>query len=308
MDISVDEVSNFSREQKIEFLTQVVDSEEFILSDLAAVLKRLAHDEDAEVRELAVTALWDYPDKGTLDLLLELAEKDPSLEVRSSAVVTLGRFIYEGIVENYDEEWVLDDTIIPGVGSISEKDFLRVKRYLLSLARDERKPLELRRFAIESLSFLSDEEVVDLIRKAYEHPDLNMKVSALFAMGRNGNESWANILLKELESQVPELQYEATRAAGEFSLREGIEILKRLANSKDKDLALKAIWALGRTGGQGVRPFLERYTRDRDPDVRDVAKAALEELELVEIAEGIDDFTWEDWEESEEDSQEDDEQ
>lgn len=297
-----DEILNASREQKIEFLEEVMDGDGFQIDDLSPLLLQLARDEDEKVRELAVTALWDYPDRATLDLLFEIVEKDPSLQVRSKAVVTLGRFIYEGVMESYDdEEWLVDNTGIPDISGISERDFQRVRRYLLTLARDESQPLDLRRFAIESLSFLAEPEVVDLIQKAYEHPDQDMKASAIFAMGRNNNEKWAEILLKELESPVYELQYEAARAAGDYGLREGVEVLKRLAKSKDKALALEAIWALGKTGGQGVRPFLERYLRDRDPDVRDVAQAALEELELVEFADEMDDFDeWEEFEEDEE--------
>ncbi len=303
-----DEILNASREQKIEFLQEVVDGDSYQLEDLSSLLLQLARDKDEKVRELAVTALWDYPDRSTLDLLFEIVEKDPSLQVKSKAVVTLGRFIYEGVVENYDdEEWFVDAAGMPEISAISEKDFQRVRRYLLALARDESQPLDLRRFAIESLSFLAEPEVVDLIQRAYEHPDINMKASAIFAMGRNNNEKWAEILLKELESPVYELQYEATRSAGEYGLREGVDVLKRLAKSKDKDLALEAIWALGKTGGQGVRPFLERYLRDRDPDVRDVARAALEELDLVELADEIDEFSeWEEFEEDEGDEEGDD--
>lgn len=296
MVVSVDEVLDASREQKIEFLREAISAEEFIFVDLLPVLNQLARDEDAQVRELAVTALWDYPEPEVIDLLFELVEKDPVLRVRTKAVVTLGRFIYEGEMESYDDGWIVDNTILPELPGLSEKDFLRVKRYLLALVRNEKQPLELRRFAIESLSFLTEPAVVDIIRKAYEHPDPKMKVSALFSMGRNNNEIWADILLKELESPVPELQFEATRAAGEFGLREGARILERLAKSNNKDLALEAIWALGKTGGTGVGSFLERLTRDKDPDVKEIAEAALSELEMVDADDDLDleDVDWED--------------
>jgi HEAT repeat protein len=267
-----------TREEKIELLTRIVEGGDYS-ADYGLVLRDYLEDKDAQVRSLALEGLWDYPMPELIAPLFEIARNDPSQEVRSKAIVTLGRYIYEGNMAVYDFDWgAMEDLMRED--ELPEEDFLRVKDFLLQLVKDEGQPLDSRRFAIEALSFLNESEVQDLIEAAYGHPDVRMKVSAVFAMGRQGNQRWADTLLKELDSEVEELQYEAVRAAGEAYSNEAVPRLKELALADDKDLQLEAIWALGKIGGEDVSEFLYDLADDEDREIREIAEAALEEVNL----------------------------
>jgi HEAT repeat protein len=266
-----------TREEKIEFLTRIARGGNYF-TDYWPVLRDYLEDKDAEVRSLALEGLWDYPMPELIASLFELARNDPSQQVRSKAIVTLGRYIYEGSMALYDFDWGGLEELMRE-DELPEEDFLRVKDFLLELVRDEGQPLDSQRFAIEALSFLNEPKVQDLIEAAYTHPDMKMKVSAIFAMGRQGDPRWADILLKELDSDVEALQYEAVRAAGEAYLEEAAPRLADLALVvDDKDLQLEAIWALGKTGGEGASELLYDLADDEDKEVREVAEAALDEL------------------------------
>lgn len=275
------DISKWSRDQKVAMLNSIIEEDEEA-RDPYPMLKVLMTDPDAEVRRLAVTALWDYPHTEIIDPLFDLARNDPSEAVRAKAVSTLGRFIYEGDMADYDFDWGEMDAAIPAT-QLSRAEFLRVKDFLVDLATDASQSLESRGVAVEALSFLDASEVDDLIEQAYAHPETTMKASALFAMGRSGNRRWSKYILKELDSEVPELRMEAARAAGEAYLEEAGSQLLKLAESDDRDLRLEAIWALGKTGGANVPEFLRNCVKSRDPDVREVAMAALEELETMEM-------------------------
>ena len=264
--------------EKTGFLTRVIEGEDYS-TDYWPMLREYLEDEDAEVRSLALDGLWDYPVPELIAPLFEIARNDPSQEVRSKAIVTLGRYIYEGDMADYDFDWGAMEELMRE-DELPEEDFLRVKDFLLELVRDEGQPLDSRRFAIEALSFLNESEVQDLIEAAYTHPNVKMKVSAIFAMGRQGDQRWADTLLKELDSEVKELQYEAVRAAGEAYLDKAVPRLEELALVDDKDLQLEAIWALGKIGGEGVSELLYDLADDEDEEIREVAEAALEELDL----------------------------
>jgi len=264
--------------EKIEFLTRVVEGEDYV-TDYWPVLRDYLEDKDAEVRSLALDGLWDYPVPELIAPLFEIARNDPSQEVRSKAIVTLGRYIYEGNMADYDFDWGAMEELMRE-DELLEEDFLRVKDFLLELVRDEGQPLDSRRFAIEALSFLNESEVQDLIEAAYAHPNVKMKVSAIFAMGRQGDQRWADTLLKELDSEVKELRYEAIRAAGEAYLDKAVPRLKELALADGKNLQLEAIWALGKIGGEDVSEFLYDLADDEDGEVREMAEAALEEVNL----------------------------
>ena len=267
-----------TKEEKIEFLTHIVEGEDYA-TDYWPVLREYLEDRDAKVRSLALDGLWDYPAPELIAPLFEIARNDPSQGVRSKAIVTLGRYIYEGNMADYDFDWGAMEELMRE-DELPEEDFLRVKDFLLELVRDERQPLDSRRFAIEALSFLNEPGVQDLIEAAHTHPDVRMKVSAIFAMGRQGDQRWADTLLKELDSEVKELQYEAVRAAGEACLDKAAPRLKDLALVDDKNLQLEAIWALGKIRGEGVSEFLYDLTDDENEEVREMAEAALEELNL----------------------------
>ena len=267
-----------TKEEKIEFLTRVVEGGDYS-TDYWPVLRDYLEDEDAEVRSLALDGLWDYPVPELIAPLFEIARNDPSQEVRSKAIVTLGRYIYEGSMADYEFDWGGLEELMRE-DELPEEDFLRVKDFLLELVRDEGQPLDSRRFAIEALSFLNEPEVQDLIEAAYAHPDVKMKVSVIFAMGRQGDQRWADTILKELDSEVKELQYEAVRATGEAYLDKAVPRLKELALVNDKNLQLEAIWALCKIGGEGVSEFLYDLADDKEEEVREMAEAALEELNL----------------------------
>jgi HEAT repeat protein len=277
-----------TKEEKIGFLTRVVEGEDYS-TDYWPMLRDFLEDKDAQVRSLALDGLWDYPVPELIAPLFEIARNDPGQKVRSKAIVTLGRYIYEGSVAVYDFDWGAMEELMRE-DELPEEDFLRVKDFLLELVRDEGQPLDSRRFAIEALSFLNEPEVQDLIEAAYAHPDVNMRVSAIFAMGRQGDQQWADSLLKELDSEVKDLQYEAVRAAGEACLDKAAHRLKELALADDKNLQLEAIWALGKIGGEDVSEFLYDLADDEDREVREMAEAALDELNLWSEALDWDEF------------------
>jgi HEAT repeat protein len=294
----MEKAEQLTKEEKIEFLARVVEGEDYS-TNYWPVLCDYLEDKEAEVRSLALEGLWDYPVPELIAPLFEIARNDPNQEVRSKAIVTLGRYIYEGNMADYDFDWGAMEELMRE-DELPEEDFLGVKDFLLELVQDEGQPLDSRRFAIEALSFLNEPEVQDLIEAAYAHPDVTMKVSAVFAMGRQGDPRWADIILKELDSEVKELQYEAVRAAGEACLDKAAPRLEELALVDDKNLQLEAIWALGKIGGEGVSEFLYDLADDKDEEVREVLEAALEELNLrSEILEwdefgqlGGDDESW----------------
>jgi hypothetical protein len=272
-----------SKEEKIEFLTRIIENSDYVVN-YQPVLEDFLDDPDPEVRALAISGLWDYPDPALIDQLFSTAKEDPSQEVRSKALVVLGRYIYEGDLACYDLDFGSMEELIRH-DELPEEDFWRVQDFLLNVARDENESLDSRRFAIEALSFLHDPEVLSLIEGAYNHPDLKMKVSAIFAMGRNGHERWEPFILRELDSAIPELLYEAVRATGEAYLEVATpRLISLIESTGEQTLRLEAIWALGRTGGDDAYEFLEGLLLDRqeDREVREVAEAALEELWLME--------------------------
>jgi HEAT repeat protein len=262
-----------TKREKLAILADLEDGYRPFDKHALTLLRSLLDDADAEVRAEAIACLWDDPAPRWIDVLMHKATEDPHAGVRAHAISALGRYVYEGEAAEL-EGWDAPDV------DITPQDYARVTVFLLRIAQDPEEGISARRYAIEALAFRTeDPNVLDLIEWAYHHRDRRLKTSALFAMARNGNPRWTEYVLAELRSLDPQVQYEAVRAAGELGLHEATETLSELARGKGvrKSLRLLAIYALAETGDERALPVLERLTRSRDRDVRDVARDALEE-------------------------------
>jgi HEAT repeat protein len=213
-----------------------------------------------------------------IDKFIDKATHDPAQQVVSAALAGLGRYIYEGDVADFEhaDEW--RELIGENEEEISQADFERTRDFLLGVARDAQASLDSRCSSLEALSFLADNDVTELIDQAYQSGDLSMKTSAIFAMGRQGTVRGADTLLREIDSPVAELRYEAVRAAGESFLEQATPKLLKIADrARDQDLRVAAILALGRTGGEAALAFLEQMTRSSHEVLSEAAEAAMED-------------------------------
>ncbi|MBN1309903.1 MAG: HEAT repeat domain-containing protein [Anaerolineae bacterium] len=196
-------------------------------------------DDDAQVRRHAIEALWENDHPGVMRRFTALLQSDPDVKVRASAATALGRFVLLGELEELEQ----------AVAKEAEEA-------LLQICHRENEELEVRRRAIESISYSSRKEVMPLIESAAEHTDIKMQASALFAMGRNSDSQWISHIRDALSSEEPELRFEAARAAGEVGLREAIPQLIRFAHSQDREIKEIAIWSLGEIGGDDAQSAL----------------------------------------------------
>jgi HEAT repeat protein len=221
-------------------------------------------DEDAKVRTTAIEGLWEDEDVRLVPVLIARLREDEDVTVRATAATSLGRFILLGELEK-----------------IRPAPCVLAYDALLTACQGADEHLEVQRRALESLAYASNETVTKLIRKAYDAPEEKMRISAIFAMGRSADTSWANYVRHELLQPNPELRYEAARACGELQLRETMPELEELADDVDPEVQEAALWALGQIGGDKARQILKHYCMTANEATRAAAAAALEELDFL---------------------------
>jgi len=232
--------------------------------DFGAVFRLGLEDKDAKVRTAAIEGLWEDEDVRLVPLLAARLREDEAITVRAAAATSLGRFILLGELEK----------IRPEPQTIAYEA-------LLAARQDTEEHKEVRRRALESLAYASNETVAELIREAYATPEEKVRISAIFAMGRSADTRWARQVQQELFSPNPELRYEAARACGELQLPKAVPGLEELADDADSEVQEAALWALGQIGGDQARQILKRYCRVKDEATRTAAETALDELEFL---------------------------
>jgi HEAT repeat protein len=185
--------------------------------------------------------------------------------------MALGRFVLLGELEKIDRAPAM----------LTEEALLEVLRY----AEEE---LEVRRRAVESISYSGAAGVREIIEAAYYDEDEKMQASALFAMGRSADPYWCKLLMRELENPNPELRFEAARACGELEDSRAVPRLARMSlGDPDREVQGAAVWALGRIGGRQALRALEACYESDDEALSQAAADALDEIDLLGESLGI---------------------
>lgn len=259
----------FPAERRLELVRELdAMAEDNIDLDFRPVFRACLSDADAEVRAAAIEGLWEDESERTMERLIAMLNDDDG-PVRAAAAVALAPFAYRAEL----------DELPATVGQ-------RLHAALLAAAVDPEQPLEVRRRAVEGLGyFAGSKEAQAEIGRAYAHPELAMRESAVLAMGRSMRPTWFPYIERELKSPSPALRYEAARAVGELGEdgRPLLAALLPLVDDDDAEIAQAAIWALGQVGGASARRLLERLARSKDDARSQAASDALEELSLDEI-------------------------
>lgn len=222
-------------------------------------------DSDALVRLHAVKTLWEFENKNLIPTFKNLLLNDSDVEVRASSATALGQYVYLGELDE-----------------LPAKKLKEIEDLLLATTNGVDEP-QVRQSALESLGYSSREEVPALIEEAFNSEDQEWRASALFAMGRSGDDTWKERVLEMLEDHHPELRQEAARAAGELEIKQAVPLLLELLDDPAEPIRLASIWSLSQIGGEGVREKLEElYDETEDEQEVEYLEAALDNLTFTE--------------------------
>ena len=242
--------------------------EENFVVDFAPYFRRFLHDEAVAVRVAALDGLWDATDVGLVDPILGLLQRDGSVEVQTAAAAALAHFVLMS-------EW---EEISPEVSP-------RIAVALMKVYEREETAVSVKRASLEAMSSSSHPRIPEIIEAAYQDYLLEMRQSAVFAMGNNADTRWMPIILQELENAQEEMRAEAARAAGLIGSSDAVERLTALVYEDDEDIALVAITSLGQIGSDEAQEILLRLLDDEDfAKMYEVIEETLEEMSWMNQA------------------------
>lgn len=275
-DLSADEVnlvrkrwSDLPDETRVSTLRAIVEMTEDRVDFTFGRLLRLALvDDSAEVRQLAISGLWEDEGSDLPTLLGRLARGDESEDVRAQAAQGLARFA------DMAESGKLDATTTSSI-----------RRTLFDTAMDENESWHVRRRAVESAAvFTADPRLAPLIEALYDEDELGLRATAIYAMGRTTSSRWLPTVINEFVNDDSEIRYEAARASGQLNDVEALPGLSELArDDDDPEVRLAAIGSIGTIGGSAALRILRRLSEaapETDQEAIDDA--------LTEAAIGVD--------------------
>lgn len=206
------------------------------------------------------------------ELLAIVYEDKNSDSLRGRAAISLGPALEYAFIDGFEDP---DD--VP----ISENRFREIQKSLYKLYFDANTPEAVRRRVLEALVRAPQDWHQSAIQEAYSSVDKSWKLTAVFCMRfvRGFNEQ----VVVALYSEIPEIQYEAVCAAGNWEVDAAWSHIAALINSKDteKYLLLAAIEAVASIRPQEAAQILIDLTQSEDEDIAEAASEAIEMTEML---------------------------
>ena len=230
-----------------------------------AIFRFCLSDSNEDVRAAAIEGLWEDEDVDLIGPMISMLRSDPAAQVRAAAASALGRYVLAGELEKLD----------PPIQA-------RITAELLTSIHLQGEAIEVRRRAIEAVSYSCTPDVFEVLETAYFHEDEEMQLSAIIGMGRTCDKRWIPILLEELESSSPAMRYEAALSSGQLMIGEAVPLLAELLEDADAQVRNAVIWALGQIGGDDAKQVLLDALEGADDDTEAAIEEALAEQALLE--------------------------
>ncbi len=221
-------------------------------------------DADEHVRTASVEGLAETENIKLIDPLIFILRNDASDDVRAAAASALGQFVYLG---------ELDD--------LPRAQYDRVYAALMQTLLTAPRNSMLYARALEAIGYASNDEVRRLVRAAHNEGNEDLRVSALVAMSRSGDESYRDLPLKDLHSESAQVRMVAARACAELGMTEAVTDIGKLLKDKERDVQFAAIDALADIATDDARAILKHTTRLKDHELAEAAEEALEEAEMM---------------------------
>jgi hypothetical protein len=242
----------------------------------------ILRDDGAEASDLLLAAelagdLTVVNDELVGALLSVLRRGDRSETVRGRAAIALGP-----VLEHADTHGFEDADDLP----VTERAFHGLQESLRKLYSDANVPKEVRRRILEASVRAPQNWHEDAIRAGYSSGDDSWRLTGVFCMRfvRGFDEQ----ILDALDSQDPDVHYEAVVAAGNWGLDAAWPHIAALLTSKktDKPLLLAAIDAIANIRPREAAPMLDDLADSHDEEI---AAAAEEAMAMAEGPSGEDD-------------------
>ena len=263
LDILRDVWSDIEVESKEDILMRLIElSEDNLDADFNDIFRFCLSDENSRVKAKAMEGLWECDDRTLVTPLTALLEEDPSAQAREAAAVALGKF-----------------AVLSQSGKMLSRDGERIKESLIQAIENSEESQEIRRRAIEAVGPFSTPEVHEIIQDAYESDQLEMRCSAVYAMGKSCDTQWLPIILAELRNPHPAMRHEASTACGELGEEHAVPHLIPLFEDDDHQAQVSAISAVGAIGGRLAKKALLRCLKSSDDLAVEAAEEALGNLE-----------------------------
>ena len=214
-----------------------------------------------KVRLECVRALSSGGSLNTANSLVEVLEQDESAELRAAAAEALGAFSDTSQSRN-----------------ISGATMSRIADALRNAIHVDQPSVQGK--ALRALAAMQDEDTPDLIDSMFDNAieDSALMSDVLLSMGESGDRSWLPIIEDAFYSNDPNVRISAVLAFGSIAGDDEIHSLSEPFDDHILEVQMATIKALEQIGTTQAREMLSLAVSSSEPEVQQLAQAALDAL------------------------------
>lgn len=252
--------------------------------DPVSFLNEALYHPDKEVRDRALRIIGFLPNADFIEPLFRIIAEDDDLDVRRTAVETLGTFLHHGSMADYNEsvrpeneELVEELDESTGMAEMSRVQFSAIRDFLGELVNQADWPPSLRGRALVHYARIVPDEASRNIEQFYQSGDSYLVESAVQAIARLPGGDWTGIIMKELTRQPDDARkHAAAEASGVHEVDEaGPELVNLIEQTDNRELRQTAVEALSFIPWPDAPEQLKKYKDDEDAVVREIAEDGL---------------------------------
>ena len=216
---------------------------------------------DQEVRLVCVRALSSGGSLNIANSLVAVLEHDESAELRAAAAEALRAFSDTSQSRN-----------------ISPITMARIAHALQNAIHVDQPAVQGK--ALRTLAAMQHEDTPDLIDSMFDDAveDSSLMSDVLLAMGESGDRSWLTTIEDAFYSNDPNLRISAVLAFGSIASDDEIHSLSEPFDDHILEVQMATIKALEQIGTAQAREMLSLAVSSSEPDVQQLAQAALDAL------------------------------
>ncbi len=202
-------------------------------------------------------------------LLTVVGNNDEVEELRAKAVISLGPALEHADTYGFDDP---DDIVL------SEEVFQRIRPSLQKIYQNAGVPKNVRRRILEASIRAPQPWHRGAVRAAYQSDKEDWRLTAVFCM--RFTKGFDQQILEALESDNPDIRYQAVYAAGNWGIKEAWPHVAGLLSSADEDNSL-ILAAIDAAAGIGLPEAIEPLEKLLDSDDDDIIDAVHEALAML---------------------------
>jgi len=267
---------------------------------VTVLAKAVLSDPDAEVRQIAASALGRVQAPSRIEPLLKaMDDKDP--EVIRSAILGLRRVNDETVIRQFvrllrHQDFGVRTSAAQAIDTIRWAPRDREERIWFSVAKGwyersaaasgaealpalkltlETAPISAAVRSVEALGRIADPRVIKLLCSSLQSPEPGICIAAAEGLGKLGGAEAVKALIPALRSQHAQVRAECARALGILGAVEATTPICKLLQDNEWDGRREAAAALGKLKNPEAFEPLSKVLDDPDADVREAAALAL---------------------------------